>query len=367
MDTPDREGRQTKLQKSPRLESPELLTGIKHSNTSVIRLWDALIGSKTKAVNQQIDSPLFRLPPEIRDCIWEYALAPHQYAKPGHFHIYDEVYDFCTYEMHVAQSELPQRPLHRQRGRQVALVLTCRAVYEESQHFLYDCSTFTLVILPGIARPVDNIRRIGLASLGKLHQCQELFRCMRNVTIVVQPGRKPNTKKYVARISKLLEVLDYGRHIRSLRLQFNFHAMMHKYDSDYERRNAIIQSFYPLEDTVMSKRLKLAIDASSLDRVSWHHKFSELWTVLGEAEIRPWHALYPGQHTREDHRQNRPCLQSGVIGQDGFRYIQPSPKEKRKEDAKLTLALAVFFLTLPVSLPLHLGAYAARKKIKGEW
>lgn len=167
--------------------------------------------------SEQNLSPLFRLPAEIREQISELTLSPPQGAKQPHFHIYDDVYDSCLY-----CTQLNDQKYFRRRPVQISLLLTCRQAYEEAKFFLWKHSKFTLVICAGNPRPKEEV--YGRNCLGSITKCKDLFSRMRHVTLVVQPGKRPEATKYAARVTELLEAMDYCQHVQILCLHLNFHV-----------------------------------------------------------------------------------------------------------------------------------------------
>lgn len=167
-------------------------------------------------IQTQEQSPLFDLPPEIREKIWHFTLLPSKKSAQPHFHIYDEVYDSCLYwSEYKGYKRRPRIPV------QMSLLLTCRAIYNEAKLLLYNDTRFTLVILAGNPRGHTNHRH----CLGPIKECGQLFSRMKDVTLIVQPGSKrPDAEKYAARIAKLLEAMEYLRHAEKLHLYLNFHV-----------------------------------------------------------------------------------------------------------------------------------------------
>ena len=317
-----------------------------------------------KAVQQstgdQTGSPLFRLPLELREEIWAYALAPGDDAKSAHLHVYDKVYDCCTYDL-TAKHEREKR----ERPKQMSLLMTCRAIYEEALHFLYDTSDFTVVLCAGLARPRTDLKKKN--CMGKMEDCRELFLRMRRLTIVVQPGsRQPDAPKYAARISSFLGLIDFGKKLRYLCLQFNFHHYMGGF---FERRDTIRKAFKPLCESLLptcqAGKLKYVVkvrdrrrNANVADVVR-----QECHEQLGPCEVVTWL-----QRPRE-HEWASPCLARGTYGQD-FCETEQGLRLKlsvRQEKVVLGVAGALYFLTLPVSLPVSSIEYVKRKRYKGEW
>jgi hypothetical protein len=130
-------------------------------------------------------SRLLSIPLELREIIWEFTLAPPVDSRPAHFHIYDRVYDSCTYE-HPDCPMSTHRKNARRKAQQTSLLLTCRSVYEEALPWLYNHSAFKLVIFAGSARPKKSLK--SKHCIGKLDDCKRVFQLMRSIHIVVQPG-----------------------------------------------------------------------------------------------------------------------------------------------------------------------------------
>lgn len=332
----------------------------------------SLRNRRPKTTHQQTESPLFRLPPELRQVIWEYALAPNECADAVHFHVYDDVYNSCTYDNPMTKYK-PTIAHRRRHPTQMTLLMTCRGIHNEALQYLYDNTQFTLVLLPGIPGPRKNLQTRQCRWVDRVQDCRELFNRMRNITIVVQPGIRAETKKYVARINNLLSALDNGRHLSSLCLLFNFHVQMPHYDPQDERRGAFIEAFYPtartLKPRVESRKLKISIKAWSFDRESWDPRFLMLRTLF-TGKIGSWHPLVPrdDEVVKDPSHQgeNKWCQQRGTFGRPSAAH-QPVLFTSRRERYALTgAAAAAWFLTWPVALPVCIGSYCVRKAIKGE-
>ncbi|TKA62029.1 hypothetical protein B0A55_10962 [Friedmanniomyces simplex] len=234
----------------------------------------------------QSASPLFRLPYELREIIWSFVLDPSETdgasqkavrfdVQPVHFHVYSVVYDSCTY-----RQQCKEQVQLRKTARRTAVMRSCWAVYGEAGTFanystkailrtpasgrplmqrsfhsplpvqlLYDSTSFEVVLLSGRPRP-DNLynsvtgethKLAHRRPLGRLTRCTQLTR-MRNLTIIVQPGRWPNVKAYRKRLAAYLRTIDYARHARHLTIKFNFDLR-----TDWTRTAIpIVQSFFAL-------------------------------------------------------------------------------------------------------------------------
>lgn len=152
-------------------------------------LWSSLWRRKARKVNPQLKSPLFnRLPQELRDQIWQIAFEPVEDTRPAHFHIYDEVYDACTYQNPMTE-ENQDRAKRRKAKNLISILMTCRKVYQEALSYLYDQSDFTFVLCAGLPRDhCSRVFRDRCKSLGRLKDCEQLFRRIKNLTLVIQPG-----------------------------------------------------------------------------------------------------------------------------------------------------------------------------------
>ena len=206
----------------------------------------------------QPNSPLFRLPLELRETIWEYALAVSdidaQESETApltrvHFHVFDKLVDCCSYERRYAEE-------HRRRklALQTALLRTCWAVYHESVQLLYNTTHFDLVLLNGHPRPDGIYDEVSgkwlsrLRTLGKLENCTPLRR-MRSVTVTVQPGKWPDIAAYEKRIATFLRSIDHGRQLKNLTIRFNFNVL-----TDWDTTAAlIVRGFIPLGATINEK------------------------------------------------------------------------------------------------------------------
>ncbi|TKA77646.1 hypothetical protein B0A55_04607 [Friedmanniomyces simplex] len=169
--------------------------------------------------DQQPSCALFRLPRELRDMIWTYTLHASTHSERAHFHIYDEIIDSCTYDAETDR-------YHRIHAPRTAVLRTCRAVYEDAVQILYDYTSFDLVVLAGLPRPYkvhDKEGRVKKLSdryvLGKIGECTQLLERIRHATLIVQPGRKPDARKYERRLVRFTKALGGGNYLRSLSIQ----------------------------------------------------------------------------------------------------------------------------------------------------
>jgi hypothetical protein len=127
-----------------------------------------------RLVNQAA-SKLLSLPLELREQIWSLVFAERQDAQPAHLHIYDTIYDSCTYEPRDVVGEEARRA-----GTQTALLRTCRSAHDEAVRYLYEDARFDLIVFAGKARPVSiraTAKKLRLAKRltrlsGRSHQSQ---------------------------------------------------------------------------------------------------------------------------------------------------------------------------------------------------
>ncbi|KAK1081289.1 hypothetical protein LTR33_004818, partial [Friedmanniomyces endolithicus] len=129
--------------------------------------------------------------------------------------------DSCTYEGQKFTSDQLDPT-------STALLLTSRAVYEDAVQTLYDHARFELVVLAGSPRPYEvpnEYERMTKLSqrnvLGKIGDCAQLLSRIRHATVVIQPGRKPDAKKYEQRLVCFLKALGGGAHLRNLSVHIN--------------------------------------------------------------------------------------------------------------------------------------------------
>ena len=158
----------------------------------------------------------------------------------AHFHIYDAVYDRCTYHKVEKNDQMTRKPCER-----IAILTACRTTYEEAVPVLYDNAHFTLVLLAG--RPLPPANQFSRHCIGKITDCREVFRRMRRITFIVQPGARPSVRKYVARTARLLEAFDYGRRLRIFCLAYNQSLDFFDYRNAFDSFDKISEAFAPLQ------------------------------------------------------------------------------------------------------------------------
>lgn len=290
--------------------------------------------------------------------IWYYSLRPSDTAKTIHFHLYDTVYDQCTYEGDDKHSSRRHR-LQRNGTQQMSLIQTCREVYQEAVQYLYEDSKFTLVLLAGLARPKDSLKT--KHCIGRLESCQDLFGRMRHVTIVIQPGRKPKTSKFTARIAVLLKLIDYGRHFSHFCLQFNWHWAMSDCDPEDKRRREIYEACHPLREALMVRRnaiVKISTDRDTRGLLSIDSVAS---AGLGKVNLLPWHQDFVSSICKDNVLAAK-CLERGAFSD---RSVEP---DQSSSGERTTVARwALILLSTPVTIPWAVGETLLRKKYKGEW
>lgn len=316
--------------------------------------------------DQQEDSPFFKLPLEIREYIYDLALSPDSLEdRKPHFHVYDTIYDSCTYEC------LPKCIQHRrQQPTRMSLVMTCQAIYNEAVQFLYEREHFTLVLFAGRARPRGDLGRRN--CLGSLRGCQSVLQRMRYVTLVVQPGEKPKIPDFSDRIAEFLEVIEYGRHMRELCLLFNFRQNVFFKENDKTRVTAILNSFYILggetsnsnaPDKIVARPGKLTISIPPQRNVD---PFIAASLVTFQQQI----AGRRGRQRWQQKGMDRPsCILRGSLGQmeADSDLVFTSDRANLLSELLCWACFGVWLVVLPVSGPWTFGYWVRRKRDKGEW
>ncbi len=325
---------------------------------------------------EQAGSFLFYLPPEIREMIWERALEPPDGTRSAHFHVYDRVFDSCTY--HTPGGKLAvHRNNNRRHHRQTSLLLTCRAVYREAIHALYEHASFKLVVFAGYVRPH---RHAGLNCVGRLRDCEKLFQRMRRVTVIVHAGKKPNIKKYITRLHEVLELLDF-EHIQVLRLHFNFHL-------DFGCSQPIFAAFKPIGEIISRQRSlgKLEVMMCAWPGQRCHAGARRLGGELGGYQLYSYHMNCDGLVPDEEgsSRCMSPdkdawteclaeigdaCVVRGTMGLSISGSMQSSPwiRDARMEQARIGALFGLWMIFCPLTIPVTLASLAGRKIQKGEW
>ncbi|KAK5137271.1 hypothetical protein LTR08_000241 [Meristemomyces frigidus] len=310
----------------------------------------------------QDDSRLFSLPLELRELIWELVLAPPPNAKPAHFHIYDDIWDSCTYEPQDLEARMHSP---RKAGLRSALLRTCSAIYSEAAQELYNNVQFELVLMAGHVRPDcvhdseygpgfhNNIEHRN--RLGKLDQSILTFPRIRLATIVVQPCTAiPRVAAYTKRISKLLKALDYGSRTTQLTIKFNFAD-----DTNVASVVApIAKAFLPLADHGVAARrqLKLVHYVPIHTTPDYDDAVAILHVALWPSGART--AVPTARDPRSTMSRVGSCA---VRGAHGKRTADPLVTRGEK-----ACYVALVVGTLPLFWPLWVRAYVRRKKAKGE-
>ena len=366
-------------------------------------------------IDPQLDSPLFtRLPQELRDKIWSFVFEPPKNAKPAHFHIYDHVYDACTYKKH-ADSKSVSRAELRKKQTHIALLMSCRRIYHESLHYLYDQSKFTFVVFAGLPREYCDKKKYEdrCKRLGKVQDCEQLFRRIRNLTIIIQPGKNPHIDLYTARLQQLLQALGYGESLLNLTLIFNWRLEIAGHDPTQARRKRIVKALYPLQahlaSKVAAKKCKLTVFSWLTEQTTEELEegeegnYVELLRTLGGLpkddyliDVRPpntrrepntprakliaWSPLSKDDKDRcVKYGADMCCLERGALGEDNYAIKQMQPVTRTplnipipgvnvsKEEMECAVFLAGYVLFLPITAPITAYAVWTRKRKKGEW
>jgi hypothetical protein len=338
---------------------------------------------------------LLNLPPELRERIWREALrsaAPDD-PKPAHFHVYDDVYDSCTYD--------PQSCDRSKTPSIVSLLQTCRAIHNEAVPVLYESQHFQLVVCAGQARPDlitkhDNSEHDSASSnlrrrncLGKLtgKTVATVFGRIRYATIIIQAGRQPNLDRYSKRIQILSAALGQGVNLRLLDVCFNIHNKART--TKQFGWNKVAEALKPLCETVIAK----GRDVYGFRSVGWPPDARAAESLLAELLGMPTERLTLQTHENFEASdlelvsipRYHECMMRGWRGRQDFK----TPKQQRRRLArqnarrqraiqhpKLSLArdlaecvamLGVVTAALPL-IGVVLGVdYLHKKHVKGEW
>lgn len=281
-----------------------------------------------------------------------------------HFHVYDKVYDFCTWSPCTDCRLSPA--YNRAWPTKLSLLLTCRAAYIEAVQFLYDQCKFELVLMAGFARPRAHIK--GEQSVGRLQDCAALFGRMRKLTLRVSPGAKPCVRKYKARIATLLDVLDYGKHTRSFCLHFNWHWGMDTSDPSYKHRDAIIRAFEPIAEPLASMhqsrrhdfRLQIGRTPGS-QSIPWLDEYMTVFK-LGRSRLKFVRFGTVGESSVGPTPLG--CLLCGVR----LRRLRQPPRDDSTSEAIRAITLDLLVIALfPITMPIVCLGYAWHRRQKGEW
>ena len=299
----------------------------------------------------QLGSLLFHLPLELREEIWTYVLHSPGQAYTAHFHIYNDVYDSCTY---LAQSLATQ--YERRAARQTALLRTCHAIHDEAVQKLYD-THFELVLFNGHVRPADlleprvvlhNLRRRNCLG-GSTHW--SYWARIRYATIVVQPGRFPRVSSYACRLDRLLNVLSQSVELQTLNIKFNLRRKMEV--SMYARD--LIKPFLTLRRRAGMQRTRVTLEPCTPRRgeAEFRSAIEQLQVALG---LEAGEVVFWKQHRNEYNPYD--CMVRSAYGEFLGAHHMPLWKE-------VSIGLGVF-VCLPIIVPLGMGYQVWRKWVKGE-
>ena len=347
----------------------------------------------SKAFKDQSLSLLCRLPLELREQIWVEVLRQPEGAKPAHFHIWDTVWDSCTYD--------PARIKQSRRARKSCLTTaslrTCHAIHDEAVQMLYENAKFELVVLPGRARPEELVKNESPALIelrrnlekrncvGRLAECGGLLRRIRYATVVVQAGRHPDMKLYRKHVAKFLEVIDWGKKLKYMCVRFDLHAGM-----EPSGLAPMVEALLPLKDgqvadadkfRPMARRREVEVVANICPNVDWDAAFvRQQLDSLQHALQLPHHkvkvrglvssvAILGASTAADDIGTSACCLVRGVYGR---KYYAPSTPPKTTKQLKreklLENAAGVFCVTVlsPITFVCVAVEYVKRKRDKGE-
>jgi len=294
----------------------------------------------------QAQSSLFRLPPEVRELVWQHVLEPDADSTGGHIHVYDELIAGCTYD-HAHHPKPPSR--HR-----TALLRACKTIHTEAADYLWDQTHFTLVLFPGLARPRAAVKQ--LYSMGTLSNWSHGFNRMRHATIVVQPGVEPHVAKFRQRVAKFLAALSQGRNLLTLQLVFNLHKDM----ADPQAAKQIIDSFGTLDHTPSVSAPRVKLWGRPL-RFDVDQSLDQLAQTLAKSDSV--------QHAQDIFRVNQDmCSARGYYGQAYLsQHSQPlTQKEEKVFTAFVYIMLGAGLICAPVTVPAYLHYVRARRQQKGE-
>ncbi|KAK3117425.1 hypothetical protein LTR53_001264 [Teratosphaeriaceae sp. CCFEE 6253] len=323
-------------------------------------------------------SPLFRLPRELRDQIYTHVFHPCSASHP-HFHIYDCVLTSCTYDPSPPATPRSTRALAR-----TALLRTSKLVCAEATETLYETTYFDLVIVAGHARPHGvKCERTGAVvrlrdrtSLGTLAQCGALLRRIRHATLVIQPGRKPNPKRYAERVVAVLQAMGGGVNLRTLGIKFNIgHSVV--VDVNAASVNGLTKLVLHPEGLEALDLVFAAFDAQLVPRVGRRvdikvvggpdrdgaidQGIADLFSVLGLGVPQVGPGVAGGSPFVGETREVR-CLKRGALGGavPAIRATPPAPRPQPvKRSAKEKCARGLGYAVMPWFVARHLVMHPA--------
>lgn len=302
--------------------------------------------------------PILCLPLELREQIWKEVLTRPEGAKPVHFHIYNKVYDSCTYDPRTAGPG-PDR----QQAVTTALLRTCHSIYDEAVQYLYDSAHFELVLLPGTARPsmiVPGGHPSGQVSrknvekrncLGEISHCAELLRRVRRATVVLQPGAFPSVSPYRKRVEAFLQAIEYGEKLKELSIIFSVH-----WETDSPQHSwipGITRALLPLAAQPHDPRREGAIKAAT-------HFHDEEKVKSVDNALAPLRAAFGLASSKTFHTTEsvNPCLHRGAWG-------HPLPTHDAG-DLEIVCVIVAFVCLSAVTVPLAVLVERKRKRLKGQ-
>ncbi|KAH9845091.1 hypothetical protein Tdes44962_MAKER06881 [Teratosphaeria destructans] len=296
--------------------------------------------SPSTAFNDQRDCPILsRFPREIRDAIWDYALSLRDNSREVHLHIYNRVYNCCTYS--GRSTEPPD-----------AFSELNRATEEDSWKD---------------------------SEMGKVKRCA-IFGLMKDVTIVLQPALYLDSRQYKRRIASLLKALDFGQNASNLSLIFNIPGPKDNITAAERWSASVVQALMPLaqyhgpkaSNVDKPEQTRLHIAANALNEIKYPRTraaIEDLCVALGVSDLLVFHPsvmlrdaepLVPNECLLRQHYADRPFR-----SYHNYRAAAPAPELPRPESKRIFLCVLDVILWTgvvaagPVVLPIIMMGHAS--------
>jgi hypothetical protein len=154
---------------------------------------------------------------------------------------------------------------------------------------------------------------------GQIKDCTAIFNRMREVTLVIQPGKSSITADYIARLNRLLQATEQGREWPTIRIRLNFQNSQYRYlyptlspkAGEYIKHASAITS--ALRPFATSRRPGQTVQFLSCKRMPWsdpvNHILSEFVAEDGAERVSMNYWIQARSNEYET-----PCFSRGSFG-----------------------------------------------------